>query len=78
LPGRVFVVNFIRSYAQVIGLEPDEAVLRYEESNGSDEVETAVEPPKRARAKLVPWIVTGILALGGLIAGSAVLLHRIH
>jgi len=31
LPGRVFVLNYIRSYAEEIGLSPDEAVLRFEE-----------------------------------------------
>jgi len=31
LPARVFVLGYIRAYAQAIGLSPDEAVLRYEE-----------------------------------------------
>jgi hypothetical protein len=31
LPARVFVLNYIRAYAQVIGLSPEEALLRYQE-----------------------------------------------
>ena len=31
LPARVFVLNYIRAYAQAIGLLPEEAVLRFEE-----------------------------------------------
>jgi cytoskeletal protein RodZ len=35
LPERVFVLNYIRAYAAVIGLSPEEAVLRYEEIAGA-------------------------------------------
>ncbi len=31
LPARVFVLGYIKAYAHAIGLNPDEAVLRYEE-----------------------------------------------
>ena len=31
LPERIFVLNYIRAYAQVIGMESQEAVLRFEE-----------------------------------------------
>jgi cytoskeletal protein RodZ len=34
LPERVFVLNYVRAYAQVIGLAPEDAVLRYEEVDG--------------------------------------------
>ncbi|MBJ6765192.1 helix-turn-helix domain-containing protein [Myxococcaceae bacterium JPH2] len=43
LPARVFVLNYIRAYAQVIGLSPEEAVLRYEE------VDKAVPAPAPAQ-----------------------------
>jgi cytoskeletal protein RodZ len=33
LPARVFVLGYIRAYAHSIGLNPDEAVLRYEEQS---------------------------------------------
>jgi cytoskeletal protein RodZ len=51
LPGRVFVVNYIRAYAQVIGLEPDDAVLRFEEI---DKTQMSTPPPaalERARVQ---------------------------
>lgn len=35
LPSRTYVLKFIRAYAQVIGLEPEETVLRYEELDPS-------------------------------------------
>ena len=36
LPARIFVLNYIRAYAHVIGLAPEEAVLRYEEVDKAD------------------------------------------
>jgi cytoskeletal protein RodZ len=42
LPARIFVLNYIRAYARVIGMEPEEAVLRYEE------VDKAVPAPSPA------------------------------
>jgi cytoskeletal protein RodZ len=35
LPGRVFIVGYVRSYAKCIGLSPDDAVLRYQESSAT-------------------------------------------
>jgi cytoskeleton protein RodZ len=32
LPGRVFIVGYVRSYAKCIGLSSDDAVLRFQES----------------------------------------------
>ena len=43
LPSRIFVVNYIKAYAQVIGMSPEEAVLRYEE------VDKAVPAPSPAQ-----------------------------
>nr|WP_211194020.1 helix-turn-helix domain-containing protein [Pyxidicoccus fallax] len=43
LPSRIFVVNYIKAYAQVIGMSPEEAVLRYEE------VDKAVPAPAPAQ-----------------------------
>lgn len=31
LPARVFVINYIRAYAQAIGIIPEDAILRFEE-----------------------------------------------
>jgi cytoskeletal protein RodZ len=46
LPGRVFVVNYIRSYAEEIGLSPDEAVLRFEEVDQA--LQEQANPPASA------------------------------
>jgi len=61
LPTRVFVVNYIRSYATVIGLAPEEAVLRYEEvSKATTELSpVALERERRRRA----WVVLAVLLL---------------
>lgn len=49
LPGRVFVINYIRAYAQVIGLSPEEAVLRFEEIDKT--VQTGPPPPALERER---------------------------
>jgi cytoskeletal protein RodZ len=73
LPGRVFVVNYVRAYAQVIGLEPDEAVLRYEE------VDKATPEPspvvlERERRRRAWFILAGVLLVLGVGAYVALLL----
>ncbi len=52
LPARVFVLNYIRAYATVIGLSPEDAVLRYEEvDKATPEPSPAVlERERRRRA----------------------------
>ncbi len=69
LPGRVFVLNYIRAYAKVIGLAPDEAVLRYEEvSSNGQPGSAASEPLKPGRMKkglgIGPWVIAVLLLLG--------------
>ncbi|WP_309891344.1 helix-turn-helix transcriptional regulator [Archangium sp.] len=73
LPGRVFVVNYVRAYAQVIGLEPDEAVLRYEE------VDKATPEPspvvlERERRRRAWFILAGVLLVLGVGAYVALLM----
>jgi len=36
LPNRLYVLKFIRAYAEAIGLDPEETVLRYEEIDPSE------------------------------------------
>src|SRR4051812_10527605 len=56
LPGHVFVLNFVRSYAQCIGIEPDDAVLRYHEAQGGpvslEDEPLAVPAPRRVGSVL--------------------------
>lgn len=69
LPERIFVLNYIRSYAQVVGLSFDEAVTRYEEIEGvQPEPEVAPEELERRRRKRA-WrnlaVLTVVAAIGG-------------
>ena len=73
LPGRVFIVNYVRAYAQVIGLEPDEAVLRYEE------VDKATPEPspvvlERERRRRAWFILAGVLLVLGVGAYVALMM----
>lgn len=78
LPERVFVLNYVRAYARVIGLEPEEAVLRYEEVDGlptattprfgpgeGAAAPTSRRPPRWALALGALVLVAGLLALAG-------------
>lgn len=72
LPPRAYVLGYLRAYASAVGLDPDEAVLRYEEAAG-EEGERAL----RAKRKLAPRLAAAlVLALA--LAGCAlwVWLHR--
>jgi cytoskeletal protein RodZ len=64
LPARVFVVNYIRAYARVIGLSADEAVLRYEEVDST--VKTTPPPAalerQRQKSALMRLVVGAAVA----------------
>jgi cytoskeletal protein RodZ len=64
LPARVFVLNYIRAYATVIGLAPEDAILRYEEVDKATPEPSPVvlERERRRRA----WVGLSMLlvALG--------------
>lgn len=69
LPGRVFVLNYIRAYAGVIGLSPEEALLRFEEI---DQTLKSAPPPaalERARRRkawgILALVLTGLAACAG-------------
>jgi cytoskeletal protein RodZ len=66
LPERIFVVNYIRAYAQVIGMEGQEAVLRFEEidKNLQTRRESATTERPNHRPRLAwPVIVLAVLLL---------------
>lgn len=72
LPERVFVLNYIRAYAQTIGLAPEEAVLRYEEIyTGASTVLSPVELERRRKTRawtiLVALLLVGAAAVGLLV-----------
>lgn len=71
LPAKVFVVNYVRAYAQVIGLEPDEVVLRYEEIyTGSHTALSPVELERRRKGKA--YRILGMIVLVLALAGGAI------
>lgn len=69
LPERVFVLNYIRAYAQVIGLSPEEAALRYEEVDRAVPAPSPVqlEKERRKRAYVILAAVLAVLLLGTLL-----------
>jgi cytoskeletal protein RodZ len=73
LPARIFVLNYIRAYAQVIGMEPEEAVLRYEEIDKtvpSEPPPAALEHARRTKA----WIGLALTVLAVALAVAVLLL----
>jgi cytoskeletal protein RodZ len=63
LPARVFILNYIRAYAQAIGIGPDEAVLRYEEVDRTVKslpAPAVLERQRRRRA----WITLACVVVG--------------
>jgi cytoskeletal protein RodZ len=64
LPERIFVVNYIRAYAQVIGMESQEAVLRFEEIDRTVQTGREFATPDRAsRTPRLAWPVILIAVL---------------
>jgi cytoskeletal protein RodZ len=72
LPERVFVLNYVKSYAVAVGLSPDEAVNRFHEIPGTlaptEQSPAMLEAARRKRAwmMLVGVLVVLALALIGL------------
>jgi cytoskeleton protein RodZ len=68
LPGRAYAIGFVRSYAEYVGLDPQELVARYKKAN----VESAATgswagPPEPERPRLNgAWIVFAVIVAGGL------------
>ena len=66
LPARIFVLSYIRAYARVIGMEPDEAVLRYEEVDKATPAPSpaVLEKERRRRAYMGLTVMLLVLVLG--------------
>ncbi len=62
LPERIFVINYIRAYAQTIGISVEDAVLRYDEIVRSDSPQlTPPELEKKRRRHA--WRVLAVLVV---------------
>jgi cytoskeletal protein RodZ len=70
LPSRVFVLNYIRAYATVIGLSPEDAVLRFEEVDKAKPEPTpeALEQERRRRAWVGLCVLLVALSVGTYVA----------
>lgn len=72
-PERVFLLNYIRSYATAVGLSPDEAVNRFHEIPEAPRAEAfdpaALEVDRRTRASSAMWsTIATVLVVGLLLA----------
>jgi cytoskeletal protein RodZ len=67
LPERVFVVNYIRSYATTVGLEPDEVLNRFHEIPGTlpptEQSPKVLEQARRKSALFVAMVVGAVVVL---------------
>lgn len=86
-PERIFVLNYIRSYATVVGLSPDDAVGRFDEIPDVPQ-EAPFDPPslelaRRETASRNLWVslaffavLTALVALGALHEVALRFAHR--
>lgn len=65
LPERIFVLNYIRAYARVVGMEGQEAVLRFEEVDRwvQADRQAAAAPPRRAPRFAWPLVLIAAVLL---------------
>jgi cytoskeletal protein RodZ len=81
LPGEAFVRGFIRSYAQSVGLDPEEAILIYNHSRTADDVvQPQAELLSAARhawnQRVLLWLlVTGVIIVGGVLISAVSFLN---
>lgn len=66
LPARVFVVGYLRAYAQAIGMSPDEAVLRYEEQALQALPSDQAVRGRSRKGKVVMAVSAALLLMGGM------------
>jgi hypothetical protein len=84
LPGEAFVRGFIRSYAQVVGLDPEDALLIYNQSRAAHDAAplslVAPSPTRRAwhERSLLWLLLAGVVIVGGVLVGAVGLLNRPH
>jgi cytoskeletal protein RodZ len=66
MPPRAYVVGYLRSYAAAVGLDADEAVLRWQEAAGTEPDED--DRPRRRQW----WTLLGVAVLVGTVAALLV------
>lgn len=76
MPPRAYLVGYLRAYAAAVGLDPDDAVLRWQEASGEAADGGGEAAPRRWRARwLRPALVAAAVALAAL-AVAGILLAR--
>jgi cytoskeletal protein RodZ len=64
----VFLLNYVRSYATIVGLDPDDALNRLEQVPGAPRAAefdpAALEVVRRQRAISMLWVCIAVAALG--------------
>lgn len=61
LPARVFVLGYIRAYAQAIGLDADQAVLRYDELTQKTQQDNVLPAARKGSRALILLVIVGVL-----------------
>jgi len=64
IPPRAYVVGYLRSYAQAVGLDADEVVLRFHEAAGPAGAPRAAAPRRRVAPSAVVGIALAVAAAG--------------
>jgi cytoskeletal protein RodZ len=72
MPPRAYVLGYLRAYAGVVGLDPDEVVLRFEEAAGVAPGDAAAP----ARRRPPPWLAAAVAGAIALAAAAVWLLLR--
>jgi cytoskeletal protein RodZ len=71
MPPRAYVVGYLRSFAAAVGLDPDQAVLRWQELEGASGPEAPARArPSRGRAVLVAVLVAALVAALAVLAAA--------
>lgn len=72
LPGAIFVKGYLKSYAAIVGEDPDRLVRLYNEHTSSQENEAKEQTrlqAQRRKDKNLPWVIVSVLVfVGGFLA----------
>ncbi|MDF1562688.1 MAG: helix-turn-helix domain-containing protein [Deltaproteobacteria bacterium] len=67
LPGRAYIVGYLRAYASAVGLDPEELLLRYQEQTGETPAMAPSERPPAPAWKGHAPVVAALVVAGGVL-----------
>ena len=67
MPPKAYVFGYLRAYAAVVGLDPDDVVLRWQEVVGPEEAVAARRRPVRSRVLIGAVVALAFAVLAGLV-----------